>query len=120
MQSEKSLRHQPSLTILETRNDGVRFTSSLLRSLSQEHLSLKDHYNTAQSNITEEVLSIAGFILYLYLLFFLLLFLLLLLLIFLYCNTFSFLFLLFLLFFLLFLLLFLLLLLLLLILSWLF
>ena len=59
-QSEKALRHQSSLIVLETRNDGVRFTTSHLRSLSHDHLSLKDQYNSAQSKVSEEVLSIAG------------------------------------------------------------
>lgn len=60
VQVEKCLRNQSKYSILDARNDGVRFTSSLLRSLSEEHLSLRDQYSSAQNNLSEEVLSIAG------------------------------------------------------------
>jgi DNA mismatch repair protein MSH2 len=57
---EKVLRGQRRFSILETRNDGVRFTNSQLRSLSEQYRSLRERYNTVQAAIAEEVLAIAG------------------------------------------------------------
>lgn len=46
--------------MLETKNDGVKFINSQLRSLSEQFQSLKERYDTTQASIVEEVLSIAG------------------------------------------------------------
>ena len=60
LQVEKCLRGQKKFSILETRNDGVRFTLPSLRPLSEEYLELKMEYTEIQSNLVEEVLKIAG------------------------------------------------------------
>ena len=57
---EKSLRGHRQLIVLETRNDGIRFTCSSLRSLSQEYLQVMGQYNYAQETLVKEVLVIAG------------------------------------------------------------
>ena len=57
---EKCLRGQKKFIILETRNEGVRFTFSSLRQLSEEYLELLKSYNEVQGNLVEEVLRIAG------------------------------------------------------------
>ena len=54
------LRGQKRFTMLETRNDGVRFTHSKLRSESEQYKCLRERYNTVQAAIAEEVLAIAG------------------------------------------------------------
>lgn len=54
------MRGQRRFSILETRNDGVRFTTSALRSLSEEHLSLKEQYSSTQQSLVEEVINIAS------------------------------------------------------------
>ena len=54
------LRGQRRFSVLETRNDGVRFTTSHLRSLSQQFQSLRESYETSQASIAEEVLGIAA------------------------------------------------------------
>ncbi len=46
--------------ILETRNEGVRFTVTALRQLSEEYLELMKSYNEIQSSLVEEVLKIAS------------------------------------------------------------
>ncbi len=46
--------------ILETRNDGVRFTYASLRSLSDEYQALREQYVSTQAAVAEELLSIAG------------------------------------------------------------
>lgn len=60
LQVEKCLRGQKRFTILETRNDGVRFTYSALRSLSEDFMGLREQYASAQANLAEEVLQVAG------------------------------------------------------------
>lgn len=60
LQVEKCLRGQKRFTILETRNDGVRFTYSTLRSLSEDFVGLRAQYETAQARLAEEVLNVAG------------------------------------------------------------
>lgn len=59
-QMEKCLRGQRRFIILETRNEGVRFTLPPLRSLSEEYSQLREQYNDNQQKFTEEVLQIAG------------------------------------------------------------
>ena len=59
-QVEKVLRGQRRYSVLETRNDGVRFTNSHLRSLSQQFQSLRESYESTQATIAEEVLAIAA------------------------------------------------------------
>ncbi len=46
--------------ILETRNDGVRFTHSALRTLSGEYQVLREQYTSSQAAVVEEVLNITG------------------------------------------------------------
>ena len=60
MQVEKCLRGQRRFSVLETRNDGVRFTSANLRSLSQQFQSLRESYESKQASLAEEVLAIAA------------------------------------------------------------
>ena len=60
VQVEKVLRGQRRFLVLETRNDGVRFTTSQLRSLGQEFLSLQESYQSTQTSLAEEVLAIAA------------------------------------------------------------
>ena len=57
---EKCLRGQRRFIILETRNEGVRFTLPPLRSLSEEYSQLREQYDEKQQRFTEEVLQIAG------------------------------------------------------------
>lgn len=59
-QVEKCLRGQTRFIVLETRNDGVRFTTSSLRNLSEEHLSLRNQYQASQATLAGEVLNIAS------------------------------------------------------------
>ena len=59
-QVEKVLRGQRRFSVLETRNDGVRFTNSHLRSLSQQFQLLRESYESTQTTIAEEVLAIAA------------------------------------------------------------
>ena len=60
LQVEKCLRGQKRFVVLETRNDGVRFTTSPLRELSEEYVALREQYSATQSSLAEEVLQIAG------------------------------------------------------------
>ena len=60
LQAEKLLRGQRRFLVLETRNDGVRFTNSNLRPLSQQFQTLRERYDSAQAAIVEEVLTIAA------------------------------------------------------------
>ena len=57
---EKMLRGRRKFSVLETRNDGVKFTCPPLLSLSQHHQSLRERYDSAQRAIVEEVLGIAA------------------------------------------------------------
>lgn len=56
---ERVLRKKTATYInLETRKDGVRFTSKRMKSLSQEHASLKQQYEEVQAAIVEKALEI--------------------------------------------------------------
>ena len=57
---EKSLRGHRQIIILETRNDGIRFSCGSLQSLSEEYLQVMGEYNCAQETLVNEVLVIAG------------------------------------------------------------
>ena len=46
--------------MLETRNDGVKFTTSSLQGVSEEYRCLKERYSSAQATVAEEVLTIAS------------------------------------------------------------
>lgn len=59
-QVEKVLRGQRRFSVLETRNDGVRFTNSHLRSLSQQFQCLRERYESTQATLVKEVLVIAA------------------------------------------------------------
>ena len=59
IQYEKNLRGHAKYTVIETRNDGVKFTTSSLRSMSEHHSTLREQYNTAQESLANEVLEIA-------------------------------------------------------------
>lgn len=48
------------MIILETRNDGIRFTCPPLRSHSEEYLDIMGQYNSTQEALVQEVLQIAG------------------------------------------------------------
>ena len=57
---EKNLRGQSAYTILDTRNDGVRFTNAKLQALSDEWSAMWEQYETAQEALVEEVVQVAG------------------------------------------------------------
>ena len=57
---EKNLRGQSAYTILDTRNDGVRFTNTKLQALSDEWSAMWEQYETAQEALVEEVVQVAG------------------------------------------------------------
>lgn len=59
-QVEKVLRGQRKFSVLETRNDGVRFTNSHLRSLSQQFQCLRESYESTQAALVDEVMAIAA------------------------------------------------------------
>ena len=59
IQEEKVLRNNKKFITLETRKDGVRFTNSTLKDLSEQHIAHKSLYNDLQSNLAKEVLNIA-------------------------------------------------------------
>ena len=59
-QHEKDIRGQKRFIILETRNDGVKFTTSSLQTISEEYHCLKEQYASAQASVAEEVLRIAA------------------------------------------------------------
>ena len=59
LQYEKNLRGHVKYIVMETRNDGVKFTTSSLRSMSEHHSTLREQYNAAQENLANEVLEIA-------------------------------------------------------------
>lgn len=46
--------------MLETRNDGVKFSTSSLQGISDEYRSLKEQYTSAQASVAEEVMNIAA------------------------------------------------------------
>lgn len=60
LQYEKEIRGPKRFTVLETRNDGVKFTTSSLQAISDEYRCLKEQYSSAQASVAEEVLSIAA------------------------------------------------------------
>ncbi len=60
MQLDKCLRGQKKFITLETRNDGTKFTTSSLRSLSDDYRSLKSQYQSLQASLVSEVLQIAA------------------------------------------------------------
>ena len=57
---EKGLRQNKSLEVLQTKKDGVIFTSSILKSLSIEFRSTQKNYEEVQSSIVNEVLKVAA------------------------------------------------------------
>ncbi len=58
-QYEKHLRGRKKFIILETRNEGVRFTFESLQQLSEEYLILKGNYSDVQGTLVQEVINIA-------------------------------------------------------------
>jgi len=59
LKEEKKLRNNNKFYTLETRKDGVRFTNSTLKDLSEQLMSHKALYNELQSTLAKEVLNIA-------------------------------------------------------------
>lgn len=59
-QDEKKLRQHPGFSIIDARNNGVRFRSSRLNDSNDSFLELKADYNEHQKNIVEEIMKIAG------------------------------------------------------------
>ncbi|XP_065906455.1 DNA mismatch repair protein Msh2-like isoform X3 [Dysidea avara] len=57
---EKNLRGHAKYNVMETRNDGIKFTTSSLRALSEQHSSLRSQYNTSQEQLANEVLGISS------------------------------------------------------------
>lgn len=55
---EKKLRGKKKYTSLETRKDGVRFTSMKMKKLSGEHAGLKEQYEEIQAEIVEKAMEI--------------------------------------------------------------
>ena len=48
------------MIILETRNEGIRFTSSHLQSISKEYMQIMQQYNCTQESLLKEILVIVG------------------------------------------------------------
>ena len=59
-QEEKKLRGKKDYTTLDTKKDGVRFTSSALRELNDQFQALKQAYESVQQKLAEEVIKVAG------------------------------------------------------------
>ncbi|XP_046847802.1 DNA mismatch repair protein Msh2-like isoform X2 [Xenia sp. Carnegie-2017] len=57
---EKKLRGKKPYITLETKKDGVRFTTSVLRRINEEFRVLKNTYDDVQSKLADEVLKVAG------------------------------------------------------------
>ena len=57
---EKLIRGQHRYIVIDARNDGVRFTLSILRTLSDEYQQLQQLYNETQNKFATEVINIAG------------------------------------------------------------
>ena len=60
LKEEKKLRGNKKYTTLDTRKDGVRFTSSALRQLNDQFRALKETYDDVQSKLANEVIKIAS------------------------------------------------------------
>lgn len=59
--AEKCIRSQQSkFTILETRQDGVKFTFPSLRVLNDKYTHLKEEYSSTQCSLVDEVLKVAA------------------------------------------------------------
>ena len=57
---EKLIRGQKRFIVLDARNEGVRFTVSPLKVLSEEYRELQRVYNQQQDKFAREVVQIAG------------------------------------------------------------
>ena len=57
---EKGIRQNKSFEILQTKKDGVMFTSASLKSMSNEFRSIQNNYEEVQSSIVNEVLKVAS------------------------------------------------------------
>lgn len=58
--TEKLIRGQKRFIVLDARNEGVRFTVSPLKALSEEYQELQRHYNQQQDKFAKEVVQIAS------------------------------------------------------------
>ena len=60
LQDEKALRGNKNYETLDTKKDGVRFTSRSLSKLNAEHTELKKSYQQLQNNVVSEIMKVAG------------------------------------------------------------
>ena len=59
-QDEKALRNNKHYTVIDTKNNGVRFHNKALRELNEEYLQCKENYNEQQKSLVAEITNIAG------------------------------------------------------------
>ena len=60
LQQEKTLRGSSKFICLDTRKDGVRFTTKEFRKLNYELQEVKSKYDEIQSGIIEKILTVFG------------------------------------------------------------
>ena len=58
------IRSKNSVILLETRKDGVRFTTNVLRPLSSDYQSLSNQYEIIQNEIVKKAIEIIGMFLF--------------------------------------------------------
>ena len=54
------MRGNKNYETLDTKKDGVRFTSRSLSKLNAEHTELKKSYQQLQNNVVSEIMKVAG------------------------------------------------------------
>ena len=54
------LRNNKNYETLDTKKDGVRFTSRGLSKLNAEHLELKKSYQILQNDVVSKIMEVAG------------------------------------------------------------
>lgn len=59
-QDEKLLRSNRKFETLDTKKDGVRFTTQQLSSLNAEHVELRKQYQQLQASVVAEIMKVAG------------------------------------------------------------
>lgn len=59
-QDEKVIRNHARYEALDTKKDGVRFTSRTLAKLSSEHGELKKNYQALQTDVVSEIMKVTG------------------------------------------------------------
>ena len=56
------LRNNKYYETLDTKKDGVRFTSRVLSKLNAEHMELKKSYQKLQNDVVSEIMKVAGMV----------------------------------------------------------